>query len=467
MLKSRVFTCVLGLAGMFLAGEAMAMRSGGFGNAPVKDQNWRVGAVDVANLKSRLAYWHGPTSESQFLYRGNTEAFAEAIRLFGLIRAPDLELYVHDGPHEDWSLKPSSNETDAEGRKRDPRVDWTFLIHDAQEWYRWNNGFSDRMGRNTNYGKPLAAPRMDVYIGGGAIEWEKIRIPANVRVVDERVSALGLKLEGGSMVRGTVYDQPTSKTLTGAAIVVQHEKDGKRVTVAAGQADAEGKFQIEKIPAGTYQITVSADNYAARYMGYAVMNGRDVKSYVVDLAPEQTVTGVVLDGADRPVAGAEVRVSDAMGMDGQSYGTLALSVKTDTQGRFTIAGLPRGHCSLRFTAQGLHPVWNPKPFSSSAKDIVLRAGSAGAVKGRVVGANGTPRPNSQINIQDAAGNKVGTWGGSMNVKADGTFSFENVPVGKYVIATKPIFLPGMPLPAEAKTITVEAGKTAEVEFEVK
>jgi hypothetical protein len=115
----------------------------------------------------------------------------------------------------------------------------------------------------------------------------------------------------------------------------------------------------------------------------------------------------------------------------------------------------------------LHPVWNPKPFSTSAKDIVLRAGSAGAVKGRVVGANGAPRPNSQINIQDAAGNKVGTWGGSMNVKADGTFSFENVPVGKYVIAPKPIFLPGVPLPAEAKTITVEAGKTVEVEFEVK
>jgi len=467
MLKSRVFTCVLGLVGMFLAGDVMAMREGGFGNAPVKDQNWRVGAVDVANLKSRLAYWHGPTSETQFLYRGNTEAFAEAIRLFSLIRAPELELYVHDGPHEEWSLKPSSNETDPEARKRDPRVDWTFLIHDAQEWYRWNNDPEALIDRSPNYRKPLAAPRMDVYIGGGAIEWDKIRVPANVRVVDERVSALGIKLEGGSIVRGTVYDQATSKTLTGAAIVVQTEKDGKRVTLATAQADAEGKFQIEKIPAGTYQVNVSADKYAARYMGYAVLNGRDVKSFVVDLAPEQTAAGMVLDGAGRPVAGAEVRVQHAMGMDGMSYGALSPKVTTDAQGRFTIAGLPRGYCSLRFTAKGLHAVWDPKSFSTSAKDIVLRAGSAGAVKGRVVGADGAPRPNSQINIQDAAGAKVGTWGGSMNVKEDGTFSFENVPVGKYVIAPKPIFLPGMPLPAEAKTITVEAGKTVEVEFEVK
>ena len=138
MFKSRVSACVLGLVAMFLAGDAMAIREGGFGNAPVKDQNWRVGATDVANLKSRIAYWHGPTSETQSLYRGNTEAFAEAIRLFGLIRAPDLELYVHDWPHEEWSLKPANNETDPEARKRDPRVDWTFLIHDAQEWYRCN-----------------------------------------------------------------------------------------------------------------------------------------------------------------------------------------------------------------------------------------------------------------------------------------------------------------------------------------
>jgi len=346
-------------------------------------------------------------------------------------------------------------------------VDWTFLIHDAQEWYRWNNDPAAHADRSPNYRQPLAAPRMDVYVGGGSIEWEKIRVPANVRVVDERVSALGLKTEGGSIVRGTVYDQATSKTLTGAAIVVQLEQDGKRTTLATAQADAEGKFQIEKIPAGTYQINVSADKYAARYMGYADLNGRNVQSFVVDLAPEQTVTGLVLDGADRPVAGADVRVAGTMGMDGLTYGTLAPSVKTDAQGRFTIAGLPRGHCSLRFTAQGLHPVWNPKSFSTSAKDIVLRAGSAGAVKGRVVGADGAPRPNSQINIQDAAGNKVGTWGGSKGVKQDGTFSFENVPVGNYVIAPKPVFLPGVPMPAEAKTITVEAGKTVEVEFEVK
>ena len=59
MFKSRFFACMLALVG-FLGGDAMAVREGGFGNDPVKDQNWRVGAVDVANLKSRIAYWHGP-----------------------------------------------------------------------------------------------------------------------------------------------------------------------------------------------------------------------------------------------------------------------------------------------------------------------------------------------------------------------------------------------------------------------
>jgi len=36
--------------------------------------------------------------------------------------------------------------------------------------------------------------------------------------------------------------------------------------VAAGKADAEGKSQIEKVPAGTCQVSVSADKYAGRCM---------------------------------------------------------------------------------------------------------------------------------------------------------------------------------------------------------
>ena len=178
---------------------------------------------------------------------------------------------------------------------------------------------------------------------------------------------------------------------------------------------------------------------------------------------------LILAGADRPVAGARVKVTKAAGLDGFGYGVLDASDTTDAQGRFKISGLPQGHCWLSFTAKGVHPISSPDPFSTPAKGIILRAGFAGAVKGRVVDEDGAPLRNStlRIYIQDAAGMKTGAWGGTVVVKPDGTFNSEDVPVGKYVIAHKPVFRPGQPLPPEARTITVEPGKTVEVEFQIR
>jgi hypothetical protein len=469
MLNSRIIhrTILLSLLGAILAGDAAALITGSYGNAPVPDRNWRAGAVDVANLKSRVGYWEGPPfggGEYHFLYRGNSQAFAETLTLFARIRAPQLDLYVHDGPHEDFWLKPASNETDPKALQRDPRVDWEFTIHDAQSWYNlYNNPTSVFDADAPNYRKPLAAPRLDVYVGGGLAEWPAAAIPANIHVVDQRAIALGLDTAGGSIVRGTVYDQATSKTLAGATIEVsRYIAQGKYETLATGQTDAEGRFQIEKLSAGGIRLKVSADGYAERDAANSSLNGRDVGSYDVDLAPQATVSGVVLDAADRPVAGAQITYSEVMGMDGMGYRNAdRQAVKTDAQGKFEIHGLPRGYCVLRFSAPGFHPVWNPTPFRTPAKDVVLRAGLTGTVKGRVVLSDGRPRPSGNVDIEEAAGSKIGSWGGSMNVKDDGSFLFENVPVGKYLISTKP-FLPGV-ASEHPTAVTVEAGKTTEVE----
>lgn len=39
---------------------ASALIIGGTGNKPVRDAGWPRGAVDVANLKTRIAWWEGP-----------------------------------------------------------------------------------------------------------------------------------------------------------------------------------------------------------------------------------------------------------------------------------------------------------------------------------------------------------------------------------------------------------------------
>jgi hypothetical protein len=61
------------------------------------------------------------------------------------------------------------------------------------------------------------------------------------------------------------------------------------------------------------------------------------------------------------------------------------------------------------------------------------------------------------------GERIGKWGGSAQLKPDGTYEFTGVPPGQYWVST--VFDPG---PAErnpaAKSVTVEAGRTAEVKL---
>ena len=452
--------------GLVVAAAAQALITGG-GTEPTRDSNWRAGAVDVANLKSRLAWWEGPPfggGEYQFLYRGNSEQCQQAIELMAKIRAPEVELYVHDGPHDSFWLK-----TDDKG-KGAARVDWTFTTWDAQSWYRlYNNPNSVSGSEVGHFRKPLAPPRMDLYIGGGQVEWDKLRVSKGVTVIDQRASALGVDAKGGSVLSGSVYDMATSKPLVGAKVTVGRRGlfDDKTTTLAEVTTDDAGHFTVEKISDGNVVVTVAAAGFAARVVAYDQLNGRDARKYEVNLAPAQSVAGVVVDEAGKPVSGVDVTMWEPMGMDGLGYrlGQMPRAA-TDDQGRFELKGLPRGFCRLTVQATGYHAAWPTSCQPVPATDAVIRVSRTGTVRGKVVGPDGQPRPSAQAHIQDAAGAKVGTWGGSTNVKADGTFVFEDVPAGKYVISTDP-FVPGIQRETGQKTITVEGGKTVEVELKAK
>src|SRR5688500_13088747 len=80
------------LAGAFLAllvaAPALGLIQVGRGNDPVRDHNWPAGSLDVANLKTRVAWMEGPPfggGQHTFLYRGDTAALQAALDLFGKI----------------------------------------------------------------------------------------------------------------------------------------------------------------------------------------------------------------------------------------------------------------------------------------------------------------------------------------------------------------------------------------------
>jgi hypothetical protein len=102
-------------------------------------------------------------------------------------------------------------------------------------------------------------------------------------------------------------------------------------------------------------------------------------------------------------------------------------------------------------------------------DIGIKMTQTGSVHGKVTQSGGAPTDGPYLaEIKPEGGEKIGSWGGSTVVSADGTFEFKNVPPGKYVVTA--LRNPGPVLKGKdpnAKTIGVTAGKTLDVEISVK
>ncbi len=456
MMKLRSKLALSAVACWLLASApAQALIMTGKGNAPVRDQNWRAGAVDVANLKCRVGWQEGPPfggGKWNFLYRGDTDTFNKALKAFAKVRAPSLELIVCDGPAESPFLR---NRRDP---KSDVRYDWNFVIWNVQSYYRlYGNPTSTFLSRAPDFRRPLPPPRIKVFIGGGGtIEWDKVHVPEGIVVIDRRASAAGIKPGQGAVIAGNVFDMATSKPLADAKITVQQP-------TITGQSDAEGRFKIEKVPAGVYRVSVSAQGYASRVVGYKSLVADGYLAFDdVELAPQATVSGSVMDDAGKPIAGADVRLSDTMGMNGQSYRLVERArATTDAEGRFHFAGAPTGFGRVVCFAKGYHaPI--QKLRAVPAKGLVIRMGQTGTIKGKVIGRK-KKNGNIHVHVSVPGGNRIGTWGGGMRVKPDGTFQFDNVPPGMYVISTRPL-IPGEAPDAKAKKIKVVAGQTVTVEL---
>jgi hypothetical protein len=460
------------LTGLFVAlwaAPAMALIMVGKGNDPVQDHNWPAGSVDVANLKTRVGWWEGPPfggGQHNFQYRGDTQAFQQALDTFAKIKAPKLQLFVHDGgPAEGIFLK------DEKVPKASTRFDWSFTVWNPASWnHLYNDPHSQFSAEDPNGGfhATIDPPRIDVFVGGDSgIDFSKVNVPSGISVIDERASANGIK--DGSAVVGDVFDLTTSKPVGGAKIAVSRQK-GENVweQVASGVADASGHFVLHAVPKGSFGIIACANGYAPRMLGYAEFRGDTLKRFTAQLSPEATLAGIAVDTDGRPVAGATVRADSVTSVDGRGYILPERrQTETDAQGHFLLRGLPRGHTQL--FAYGKHYLMLEvlKLHSIPEENLTIHLTETGAIKGRVINRAGQPAAHGNVDIEPPGElrDRLGKWGASGDTNPDGTFQFENVPPGEYIVSAMATN-PGPALQGKdpnAKTITVKAGQTTDVE----
>ncbi len=456
-MKSR--PVLLALLGVFSlhATNVSALITGGEGNDPVPDRNWPLGSLEVANLETRVAYWEGPPfggGQYTFEYRGDSTAdLNKALVLFAKINAPKRELILSNAKENSFWLGIGDK-----GKDKDISIDWHFVVWIPDNWDQlFNNPESTFMADHPNFRKPVDPPRLTAFFGREHIDFEKLVVPKGVTVVDQRAKP-GAK----PSVSGSVLDMDTGKPIAGAKVTLtpNFEMDGPLPGAVAG---ADGKFVLEGMREGAYTIAATAKGYAPkRSSNYDEVKAGVKRVEEFKLSPVTSLSGVVRDPEGNPVSNARVIAKDIVGKDGFGYSGPQghIETKSDAEGKFTLEGLPHGETRITVWADGwyLPGSVTTKYQLPPEKEHVMKMIGTGTVKGTIQRLEGK---QMAVSIHEAAGEKIGSWGGGMNCKEGGTFEFKNVPAGKYIVGPSGYF-DMQPGDLNTKTIEVIAGKTVEV-----
>ena len=421
-------------------------------DSPIRDMGWPKGVVEVANLPSRYRWVEGPPfggGEYRFEYQGYAQDFNEALERFAEIRAPKLELVVHDGPGRNYA----ANDDEQQG------VDWAFTIWVSRSFYRlYKKPEAHAMADAPGYGEPLPPPRIDIYVWkGGSINWKDVVIPAGIEVIDERAASAGITPVGGGVLVGSVYDMGTGKPVEGAVVsLVQYGRGVKPETAPTGTVDADGAFRIDCIPKGSYRVHLEADGYAPREAPYYINRELAYEKRVVYLAQSAAVRGTVVDPEGNPVPGAQVHAWTPVALDGKGYRLIngPHSAVTDEAGLFKFAGLPEGYIHLRCSGD-----WNSNTmfelYPAPSDAIRLTAVRTGTIRGTLIDSSGEPVSGTVQLVPE--GDPAGRWHGSATADENGAFEILNVPPDDYLLGTSQALVLGEE-DRTAQSVSLTAGE---------
>lgn len=466
------------------------------GNRPIENRGWPRGAEAVANLPSRLGYMVGPPfggGEYYFVYscKGTAE-FNRALQKFGAIRVPRMarrSLISLDGQRtwimddkplllvvHDWAKEPWCKMHGREAANDSKGVDWTFTIWVPESFHSlFSNPKRSFDSDHPNFHQPVPPPRIDVHLGGDSlIVWERAEVPSNVRVIETRAKAVPVSVDAGGVIRGGVFDMATHQVVVGADVVLSQRTQPRQWRQACRtKTDQDGFFELRAIPRGYYEIHICADGYADRNVGiFHNRNGHAYREFDALLMKTVSREGIVQDNQGNPIPGVTVYARNTLGIDGLGYKcSVDPCATTDENGRFELHLLPAGFTGIRCRAPALHQQTSTfnvyevptEPWRKPDPIKIIMSGT-GVVRGKVIGTDRRPPTRAfMAEIQPKDGLRVGTWGGSMQCKKDGSFEFKGVPPGEYIIVAKP-----NPMregeASEPKLVTITVGGIVDLEI---
>lgn len=292
---------------------------------------------------------------------------------------------------------------------------------------------------------------------------------------------VGLLLTAADRPSSLLARQRTAPEATGSIGGVVRDESGRgigfaQVTLSSDRtrreavADRSGTFAFKGLAAGSYLLSASApgffdavslpqgliDSFDA---GRIVLEpGESIDDIEVVLQRPEAIAGRVVDTAGWPVVGASVAALRSVYVDGRRVPAFAQTARTDDRGAFRLAGLPLGDYRVWIDGSdviapseaGRRRVYGSGLCGPPAADrevhldpgsqpadlsCVLSPVATAAVAGAILPPPAAPAGGLTIRLSPAETAGVGLSAAIRTTVtgADGTFAFENVSTGEYVL----------------------------------
>jgi subtilase family serine protease len=246
-------------------------------------------------------------------------------------------------------------------------------------------------------------------------------------------------------IRGTVHATDPSIKLGGAEVDAIDVLTGNTY---GAKSLADGSFIFPQVAPGTYTITFEGAIVTSGGL-VTIAQGQQL-NVVLQLSAGASLAGHVRDQATgNPIANAAIDAFDAAGVQ--------YTVSADSQGAYTLTGLPTGTYTVIASADGYAATAVPNVTVSAgtnALDFNLKV--QGVITGTISLPGGQLNPGTLSVTATPTGSPPGTKPtADTQVQGLNTFTLDALPAGTYDIA---LSLPGF-LPQMVAGVSVNAGQT--------